>query len=379
MKIGFYSTMTGVPWGGSEVLWSRVAHRLLDAHLDVTVNYRWWENEPRALSELRSAGASVWLRRDPTWRSWPYRLKPPFDLEDETKHLQRWITREQPNAVMVTLGYHLDPVLPASELIRRGIPYAINVQSVSTDTLDDQYLDEFRMAYTHARKVYFVSHENRVRVETNLAMKLENAVVIDNPFNVSWNANPDWPSDEDGWRLACVARIHYASKGQDVLIQLLSQEKWRNRNLSVHLFGNPQGNLRQTQELIERFNLQASLQIAGYAEYVEAVWAKHHGLVLPSRFEGAALAVVEALLCNRICITTDVGRNRELIDDGESGFIAPAATEELFDQTLEAAWQQREQWQSMGQLAGVRVRERYGDDPVAAFQDEIMQLAATNG
>ncbi|MCM2370260.1 glycosyltransferase family 4 protein [Aporhodopirellula aestuarii] len=385
MKIGFYSTMTGVPWGGSEVLWSRVAHRLLAKGTDVTVNYRWWEEEPSELQKLRAAGATVWPRRDPTWRSWPYRWKPPFDLEDETKHLQRWIAREQPDGVMVTLGYHLNPVLPADELIRRGIPYAINVQSVSTETLDDQYLDEFRTAYTHARKVYFVSQENLDRVETNLAVKLDNAVVIDNPFNVSWDANPDWPANPDcpannvQWRLACVARIHFTSKGQDVLVHLLKQDKWRDRNLSVHLFGVSQGNLRQTQDLIERYHLQETLLIAGYAENVEAVWANHHGLVLPSRFEGAALAVVEALLCNRICITTDVGRNRELIDDGETGFIAPAATVELFDQALEAAWQKREQWHEMGKLAGERIRQRYGEDPVAAFQNAIIELARTNG
>jgi len=371
--------MTGVPWGGSEVLWSRVAHRLLENGIDVTVNYRWWLDEPSELKQLRTAGATVWPRRDPTWRSWLYRLKPPFDLENETKHLKRWIAHEQPDGVMVTLGSHLDAVRPAAELIRRGIPYGINVQSVSSHALDDLYLDEYREAYSSARKVYFVSQDNLDQTETNLAMRLENAVIIDNPFNVCWNARPDWPTENDGWRLACVARIHFTSKGQDILINLLKQDKWRERNLSIRLFGIAHGNMRQTTELIERYGLRSKLQIAGYTDNIEGVWANHHGLVLPSRFEGAALAVVEALLCYRICITTDVGRNRELIDDGETGFIAPAATIELFDRTLEAAWQKRHQWQTMGQLAGARVRQRYGEDPVAAFQHEIVQLATTDG
>ncbi|WP_372723826.1 glycosyltransferase [Novipirellula sp.] len=376
MKIGFYSTMTGMPWGGSEVLWSRVAHRLLDNDIQVTVNYRWWEDTPRELDRLRSAGATVWPRRDPTWRSWPYRLKSPLNLEKETDHLRRWLAREQPDFVLVILGYHLNAVTPAAELIRRQIPYAINVQAASTESLDDIYLDEFQTAYTNAEKVFFVSQENLDRAETTLAIELDQAEIIDNPFNVDWHANPAWPAADDGFRLACVGRIHFTSKGQDLLIDVLKQDKWRDRNLSIRLFGDSQGNRTQMERLIERYGLQTQIQLAGYSENIEDVWANHHGLILPSRFEGAALAIVETMLCNRVCITTDVGRNRELIDDGETGFIAPAATADLLDTALETAWQRRDDWQAMGELAGTRIRQRYSEDPIADFYDKITDLAS---
>ncbi len=368
--------MTGMPWGGSEVLWSRVAHRLLDNDIQVTVNYRWWEDTPRELDRLRSAGATVWPRRDPTWRSWPYRLKSPLNLEKETDHLRRWLAREQPDFVLVILGYHLNAVTPAAELIRRQIPYAINVQAASTESLDDIYLDEFQTAYTNAEKVFFVSQENLDRAETTLAIELDQAEIIDNPFNVDWHANPAWPAADDGFRLACVGRIHFTSKGQDLLIDVLKQDKWRDRNLSIRLFGDSQGNRTQMERLIERYGLQTQIQLAGYSENIEDVWANHHGLILPSRFEGAALAIVETMLCNRVCITTDVGRNRELIDDGETGFIAPAATADLLDTALETAWQRRDDWQAMGELAGTRIRQRYSEDPIADFYDKITDLAS---
>ena len=56
------------------------------------------------------------------------------------------------------------------------------------------------------------------------------------------------------------------------------------------------------------------------------IWAEHHALVLPSRFEGMPLVVVEAMLCGRPCIVTDVGGNAELIRDGINGFLAKAPT-----------------------------------------------------
>ena len=41
---------------------------------------------------------------------------------------------------------------------------------------------------------------------------------------------------------------------------------------------------------------------------------------------GVAAFVVEAMLCGRPCIATDVGGNRELIRDGINGFLANAPT-----------------------------------------------------
>lgn len=379
MKIGFYSTMGGMPWGGSEVLWSRIAHRLLDDGHDVTINYRWWEDESSHLLALRDAGASVWTRDNPGERSpvkrfgiFPRVIFP--RVEHQQEFIRRWLMTEQPDFVLVTLDYHLSNVSPAEELINQQIPYAINLQCASDRYSADWRLEEFRRAYEYAVAVYFVSQENLDRVETNLATKLDHAKIIDNPFNVSFDAVPGWPTTDGGFRLACVGRIHFQSKGQDILVNVLKQPKWKERDLVVSFFGEAQYNLLQLQELIELHGLRDKMLISGFAENVESIWETHHGLVLPSRYEGAALAVVEALICGRICVTTDLGRNRELIDEGETGFIAAAPTVELFDQALEQAWQTREQWQSMGGHARERIRQRYGKDPVTDFLNELMPL-----
>ena len=372
MKIGFYSTMSGMPWGGSEVLWSQVAHRLLADGHDVTVNYRWWEEESSQLLSLREAGASVWTRNNPSEPS-PVRRFGIFPRpENQDEFIRRWLMAEQPDFVLVTLDYHLSNVSPADELINQQIPYAINLQCASDRYCPDWRLEDLRRAYQNAEKLYFVSKENWDRVETNLATKFVHGKIIDNPFNVSFDANLDWPSTDDGFRLACVGRIHFQSKGQDILVNVLKQPKWKERNLKISIFGEAQYNMLQLQELIELHDLHDQIEISGFANNVESIWASHHGLALPSRYEGAALAVVEALMCGRICITTDLGRNRELIDEGETGFIAEAPTVELFDQALERAWQQREQWRTMGEQAGMRLRQRYGKDPISDFHDELM-------
>lgn len=365
--------MVGMPWGGSEVLWSRTALRLIDQGKQVTANVKWWREESRQLTELRNSGASIWKRGNPAPLFWLDQL--PFQIPGaESRFACRWLDRERPDFVLISVGNHLDPLLAADALQRRKIPYAINLQSAGPHFIPESQMDQFRQAYTGAERVYFVSRENWDRLESNLAIQLDNGRIVDNPFNVSFDASPAWPDEAKEFKLACVARLHFHSKGQDILVNVLRQPKWRERNLSITLVGDPQGNFRQMHDMIELYGLQSQLKLAGFSESTEAIWANHHGLILPSRYEGAALSIVEALLCNRICVATDVGRNRELIDHAETGFIAAAATIDLVDGALEEAWQKRTQWKSMGELAGVRIRERYSRDPVDEFLTDLLDL-----
>ena len=183
------------------------------------------------------------------------------------------------------------------------------------------------------------------------------------------------PSTEKEFRIALVGRVHFQSKGHDIIVDVMKQEKWRKRNLKVCFYGHDQGNKRQLTELIKMHQLQNQMEFVGYSDKVESIWEDNHALLLPSRYEGAPLVVIEAMLCNRIAITTAIGRNRELIDDNESGFIASGATIDLLDDALERAWQKRDQWEQMGQLAGKHTRQRYPKDPIREFADKITSLA----
>ena len=144
--------------------------------------------------------------------------------------------------------------------------------------------------------------------------------------------------------------------------------------MKVVFYGHDQGNMRQLLELIKMHKLEEQLVFSGFSNQVEDIWRENHALLLPSRYEGAPLVVIEAMLCNRIAITTDIGRNRELLDDNESGFLAAGATVELLDDALERAWKKRNQWEQMGQLAGQHIRERYPEDPIQEFADKIKAI-----
>jgi glycosyltransferase involved in cell wall biosynthesis len=221
-----------------------------------------------------------------------------------------------------------------------------------------------------------VSEENREVLESNLAVDLSGAEIVDNPFNVSTSAAPEWPSADPVWKLACVARIHFLSKSQDLVVRVLRQPKWQARPLSVSLYGADDGSLAQLEQLIDLYNLREKVRYAGFSNNIEELWSRHHALLLPSRMEGNALSLIEAMMCGRLPITTNVGRATELIDDDRSGFIAPAATAELVDEVLERAWQRRNDWQYMGQLAAQAIRDRHSLKPAEEFADRILAAAS---
>ncbi len=369
--------MSGVPWGGSEELWWRSARELQRQGHEIVVNYKWWPEPARQLKELVEQGGQVFYRNQPQsyWQSKFERATKWFHQRNGSP--QTWLDLHRPEAILITIGYHPDRIEVADYCQRNNIPYAINVQCASNFFfINGDVIDQYRSWYTNAKKVFFVSRENQHKLETNLATCLDaNAELVCNPFNIDCDSLPTWPElGDDGFRLACVGRIHFQSKGQDLIIDVLRQPKWRNRNLVVTLYGGDQGNRRQLEELIKIHGLESKIRIAGFVDSVNRIWAENHGLLLPSRYEGAPLCVVEAMLCNRLCITTDIGRNRELMDDSESGFIAAGATVELLDDAMERAWEKRQMWKSIGEMAGQHIRARFSINPVVEFAEKLKQL-----
>ena len=72
--------------------------------------------------------------------------------------------------------------------------------------------------------------------------------------------------------------------------------------------------------------LGTRIEFAGHVADIVGIWSKHNALVLPSRCEGLPLALVEAMLCGRPAIATNVAGHGEVIEDGVTGILAEAPT-----------------------------------------------------
>jgi glycosyltransferase involved in cell wall biosynthesis len=366
-RIAFVVPVGSDPWGASAELWSRTARILLKQGHEVLACGRRWPEIPQPLRALQEAGCRVIFQK--RFLGWADRLWIKLRGDQSFSLLDRF----HPHLVVLSHGhFQVHELAWMRECLKREIPYVTLCHLVSPSLWPhDGLVPEYADAYGKARACYFVSKANLELARLQLVHPLPKAKVVRNPFNVSYDAKPSWPSNGREWRLACVARLFPAHKGQDLLLEVLRMPKWRKRALRVTFYG--EGVQRKALEALKRMWRLEHVEFVGFVSDIGKVWAGHHGLVLPSRAEGLPLALVEAMLCGRPAIVTDVAGG-ELVEDGMSGFVANAPTVKELDAALERAWERREDWQRMGEAAAKRVRELVPHDPVGVFVGKLLEL-----
>jgi glycosyltransferase involved in cell wall biosynthesis len=147
-----------------------------------------------------------------------------------------------------------------------------------------------------------------------------------------------------------LARLECAVKGQALVLQVLSEPVWRERDWSLSIFGKGPDET-YLRDLIEYVGLRDKVQMRGFADDVRAVWEDQQILIMASSGEGKPLALTEAMLCGRPAVVTDVGGNAELVSDGVTGFVAQSATLADVRDSLERSWVERNSWAEMGARA----------------------------
>ena len=83
--------------------------------------------------------------------------------------------------------------------------------------------------------------------------------------------------------------------------------------------------LQPSRELVESCGLAGRISFPGWVtpESVLQAFARSEILVLPSRSEGLSVVAVQALGMGLALVLSDAGGNRELVQDGDNGFLFP--------------------------------------------------------
>jgi glycosyltransferase involved in cell wall biosynthesis len=361
-------------FGGSEDLWSQSALRLAQQGHRVFVNYHYYEPLHPVLDALQTAGVMLDRRRPispPPIGKRILRKMLRLPRETDAQRERQWLIKSEPSLVCISQEMTFDGLHWMLRCLEMDIPYVVVAHSVSHTTWpDERLIQDLLKGYQGARCCFFVSEASRRLFEDQIGEDLNNARIVRNPFKVPYDLRLPWPDTSHGWRLGCVGRLQPATKGQDLLLRVLARDKWRQRNLTVGLYGGGSGEAA-LRRLAQRLGLH-SVEFEGHTADIEQVWCKSHALVMPSRIENLPLSLVEAMLCARMAVVTDVGGIAELVTNGVSGFVSPAATVPLLDQALEVAWGKREDWQRMGTEARKAVEAFTSSDPVAEFCRQLL-------
>lgn len=357
-------------WGGSEELWAAMAEEALKQghtlfHLSFEhpkVHNKTQHLINLGLNELYRIGFSGHPEISPIKKKWIIaqnylrkKINPPF----------RELFNASPDVVLYNgtcLSIANEKTL-IEEIEKSNTRFFIlsHFFSPLETNISEQQKEYTLRAYLLAEKCFFVDNKSKASTESFLGRPLHNAVIVRNPVNIASIDYIAYPENETA-QFACVGNLVCAHKGQDLLLDILNTEKWKQRDWQLNIYGtgNDEGLLREN---VTRQSLTNKVFFHGKVKDIRAVWEKNQVLIMPSRMEGMPLAVVEAMLCGRPTIATNVGGITEWIEDNQEGFIASTPILDTLSITMENAWQQRNSWNLMGQNAHAKAIKRYDATP----------------
>lgn len=375
----FLSTMNGYSWGGSEELWYEAAlyakangHDVkavvfgnLPVHdkfkalklKDIEVMFVARDQQAIVPGLLKRIALKV-LRKEV-----PITYTNRFNF---IKHLQpEFIVLSQGGATDITYYSDLKTFFSNST-----VPfYTVNHFNGEYGSLDDEQRKYLRELFTKSKKNFFVAHRNKEVLERQLACKIREAHIAKNPVNIT--SCKVQHRQNTTLSFAVVGRLDVNHKGQDVLLQCLSGDKWKSRNFKLNIYGKGKDETYLS-DLINFYNLADKASLKGHVNNVEAIWQNNDVLILPSLGEGLPLTIIEAMLCGRPCVVTDVGDSALLIEDNVNGWIANCASVRALDDALERAWQQQPSWQQMGQMAHNKAAAFIVAEPGKTFFNQLI-------
>lgn len=365
-------------WGGSEDLWFKTALCLKRGGSEIMVlKNKIDSHHPRfaelskqnvLLHELDTFSRKNFTKRlfIKTWNKIKSAGRDHLKLNFE-KHLRNF----QPDLVLISQGINFDGLIYARSCIALKISYAIICHKAVEFYWPHPYERTLMQeAFQKAEKCFFVSKHNLQLTEEQFGMRFNNAAIVRNPVKAINRIIP-YPLTESEFRLACIGRLFIIDKGQDILLRVLAQQKWRERSLQVSFIGNGVDE-QALKEMASLLNV-TNVDFIGRVDNMEEVWENHHALVLPSRSEGLPLVVLEAMSAGRMIIATKAGGNEEVIVEDKTGFLGEA-TFSSFDEVLEKAWQHRNEWEAMGKEAFQFATANIPEKPETDFANTLTDL-----
>lgn len=353
MRLAIISMLDIAPWGGSEALWSATAKLALQEKHNVFTSTHYWPQTPEAIKELSKLGAITHFRKG-------YQPDLATRLIRRIKHA----IEKEPKELKALKTFNPDTILinqaGAYDMLRNKqlMPWLLVTPKpffiCCNGYHEDEYLTEEKRAallkvFIKAKGVFVICKRQATVIMKQLAHQLSNIQLINNPVNLKEIKCQELPSFTM-IQMASVASLHVHLKGQDILLEVLSAEKWKRRAWQLNLYGDGP-HKTYLQELVEYFGLQGRVAFKGHVPEIDSIWQNNHLFVLCSRTESGPMALMEAMLCGRPVVATQVGKVPELLQDNQNGYIAAAATVALLDEALERAWQDKENWSAVGRRA----------------------------
>ena len=148
-------------------------------------------------------------------------------------------------------------------------------------------------------------------------------------------------------RLVCIGRYDF-DKGNDLLLQAWAKIEKQIPEWIIDIYGN--GNMETYQQLMVQLGIDSSrCHLHGPITEVRKEYLQSSLFVLPSRYEGFGLVLIEAMACGLPVVSFDCENGpRNIISDGQNGFLVQPFDVDAFAERLLMLIRNEELRQKMG-------------------------------
>lgn len=130
---------------------------------------------------------------------------------------------------------------------------------------------------------------------------------------------------------------------------------------------------------IHELGLDGQVELLGLRDDVLQLNLDAKLFVLTSRWEGVSIAMLEAMACGTIPVVSDVGDLRDVIEQGQNGYIFDQDDCDAFAAVIVELLQDREKLATLSQAARQTVADRCSRDAIAGrWQETLRDTGAVN-
>jgi glycosyltransferase involved in cell wall biosynthesis len=366
-------------WGGSEELWHDMARIALDRQYNV-IHFR-YDHPTIHPKHIELVKKGLVLKNRPGWinptvGSFRRILRLGINyIRKKAVPLDRQIDLLNPDVILYNgTCYSIGSEKSLLTYLEQhtDIPFYIvgHLNNSLDRSMSEPEAEKVRWSYHRAKKVFFVSEKSLTIATRQLCMDISNAQIIKNPVNLNSVDEIPFSDFSDVLNLACVGNLITQHKGQDLLLEALSILNIENWHLNIYGNGPDRDYLYK---LTSFLNLESKVTFHGNVSDIRDIWNYNQVLLMPSIMEGMPLAVVEAMLCGRICIATDVGGISEWIKHGESGYLIPAPTVDFISRGIEEAIKDQSNWPVIAKHAHQVAIDNYDPEAGVTLLNSIIK------
>jgi glycosyltransferase involved in cell wall biosynthesis len=105
--------------------------------------------------------------------------------------------------------------------------------------------------------------------------------------------------------------------------------------------------------------LESHVQVRGYTDNVSAIMKALDIFIMPSYKETFGIVLVEAMACEKVCISTNAGGPVEILEKGEFGLLIEPQSAKAIEDGIQEVVKNLAQFEQRAKAARQRVQERY--------------------